>query len=167
MKILKQSITLLLACLTVFTIISTPLSGYMTPILGLIIVFSVIFLILKRRRNKNEDLFVGSNIEVFAITLALLLAIILTGSLNSNLFFLLYFLLFAIVFLYEPPTVFVLLAGFLIIFWQAAIEGDIFGNLIKLGSLAFIAPISYFFGREFKRRDEPDKKSEPKASNNK
>ncbi len=157
MKLFKQSFALLLACLIVLIIITTELTLYITAILGVTIAFSVIYIVIMRRLNKGDEIFVGSTIEVFSITLALLLGIFLTGGLNSNLYFLLYFLIFGLVFLFQPTTVFVLLAGLLIVFFPSLSEGDLFSNIIKLGSLAFLAPISYFFGREFQRREKLEK----------
>jgi len=170
MRFFTQSATLLLTSAIVLIIISTPLSSYMAPILGLVIAASVIFIVIRQRSRTNlpagrqsEELFVGSNKEVFTITLALLLSIFLTGGLASNLFFLLYFLLFGIVFLFEPGTVFVLLLGIGAVFFQSLNEGDIISNLIKLGSLVFLSPISYFFGREFQRREKLSQEVEDKT----
>ncbi len=163
MRFFTQSATILLACLLVLIIISTPLSDYMVPILGFIIALSVIFIIIQQRKRTGDELFQGSNKEVFTITLALLLAIFLTGEINSNLFFLLYFLLFGIVFLFLPETVFVLLAGLGVVFFQSLSEGDLLSSLIKLGSLAFLSPVSYFFGREFQRREKLSQEVEDKS----
>ncbi len=163
MKLFVQSLTLSIATLLVLLITSTPADAYMAPILGVVIAFSVIYVIIKRKTKKEEELFVGSNLEVFAVTVVLLLAVFLTGGLTSNLFFLLYFLLFGIVFLFEPPTVFVLLAGLLIVFFTSIGNGDLPSNLIKLGSLVFLSPISYFFGREFQKREKLEEKVEDKT----
>lgn len=170
MKLFTQSATLFLACAFVLIIISTPLSGYMTPMLGFIIAISAIFIVVRQRKRtrlpagrQGEELFVGSNIEVFTITLALLLAIFLTGGLASSLFFLLYLLLFGIVFLFEPRSVFVLLLGLSIVFFQSLNEGDLLSNLIKLGSLTFLSPIAYFFGREFQKHEKLKEEIEDKT----
>lgn len=163
MRFFTQSATLLLASAIVLIIISTPLSSYMAPILGLVIALSVIFIVIRQRSRRDEELFVGSNKEVFTITLALLLSIFLTSGLNSSLFFLLYFLLFGTVFLFEPGTVFVLLLGLVAVFFQSLNEGDLISNLIKLGSLVFLSPISYFFGREFQRREKLSREVEDKT----
>ena len=163
MRFFTQSATLLLASVIVLIIISTPLSGYMAPILGLVIALSVIFIVIRQRSRRDKELFVGSNREVFAITLVLLLSIFLTGGLSSSLFFLLYFLLFGIVFLFEPGTVFVLLLGLGAVFFQSLNEGDLISNLIKIGSLVFLSPISYFFGREFQRREKLSQEVEDKT----
>lgn len=160
MKLVTQSATILSSTLLVLVIVSTQLVAYMVPLLGFLIVISVIFIIIRQRTKKGEELFIGSNKEVFVITATLLLAVFLTGGLNSNLFFLLYFLLFGIVFLFEPPTVFVLLLGLVVVFFPSLGEGDLVTNIIKLGSLAFLSPISYFFGREFQKRETLEKEVE-------
>jgi len=163
MRLFNQSLTITLALLFVLIIISTPLSTYMTQILGFVILVSVIFIIIKKRQKKDEELFMGSNPEVFVIITSLLLAVFLTGGSNSGLFFLLYFLLFGIVFLYEPATVFVLLLGLILVFSQSLSEGDLLLNLIKLGSLALLSPVSFFFGREFAKREMLEKKIKDKT----
>jgi hypothetical protein len=154
MKVFTQSATLLFALASVLIIITTPLVDYQIPILAFLIIISVIFVIIRQRTKRGEETFVGSNKEVFMVTAILLLAIFLTGGISSNLYFLLYFLLFGLVFLFEPPTVFVLLLGLIVVFFPSLSEGDLFSNLIKLGSLVFLSPISYFFGREFQKRDK-------------
>lgn len=163
MRLFNQSLTITLALLSVLIIASTPLSAYMTQILGFVILISVIFIVIKKRQKKDEELFIGSNPEVFVITISLLLAVFLTGGLNSSLFFLLYFLLFGIVFLYEPATVFVLLLGLILVFFQSLSEGDLLTNLIKLGSLVLLSPISFFFGREFQKREMLEDKIKDKT----
>lgn len=170
MKLFTQSATILLSMLAVLAIISTPLSSYMAAILGFIIIFSVIFIIIRQRANKGlpagrqgEDIFSGSPIEVGTVIVALMLAVFLTGGLGSNLFFLIYFLFFGIVFLFEPATVFILLIALLIVFYQSLGEGDMVSNLIKLGSFALLSFVSYFFGREFARREKLERKIDDKT----
>ncbi len=163
MKLATQSLTIILATLLVLLITSTPLDDYKPEILGFLIIISVIWIIIKQRSISakikaghpgGQELFSGSPVEVFTVQVALLLAIFMTGGLSSNLFFLLYFLLFGIVFLFEPVMVIVLLIGLIVVFYTSIFDGDMGGNLIKLGSLVFLSPISYFFGREFSRREK-------------
>lgn len=163
MKLLLQSLTLILSFAFVFILISTTLTLYIAPILGVLIAVAVIYLVIKQRTNRGKEIIVGSNLEVFAINTALLLALFLTGGLYSNLFFLLYFLFFGIVFLFEPATVFVLLIGVFAIFIPSIAEGDLFANIAKLGSLAILSPLSFFFGREFQRRENADQEIKDKA----
>lgn len=107
-----------------------------------------------QRNKKHDELFMGSNKEVFTVITAVMLAIFLTGGLDSQLYFLLYFLLFGIIFLYNPATVFVLLLGILVVFFESATLGNLVSNLIKLGSLVLISPIAYFIGREFQKKEQ-------------
>lgn len=157
--------------LAVLAVISTPLASYMAPILGLIIIFSCIFIIIRQRSvrqglgqvSKGEDIFSGSPIEVATVIVVLMLAVFLTDGLASNLFFLIYFLLFGIVFLFEPATVFILLIALFVVFYQSLGEGDIVSNLIKLGSFALLSPVFYFFGREFARREKLEEEIDDKT----
>ena len=80
-----------------------------------------------------------------------------TGGINSALFFVLYFLCFGIAFVFNPLTIFVFVLGTVLIF-VPYIEPDLATNLLKLGSLALISPLAYFFGREYKKGDLQDEK---------
>lgn len=170
MKTLNQSLIILLSFFIVFIIQNTGLSSYITQILALLIIFSVIFIVIQRRKNKvlpagkhAEELFIGSNREVFAVTTGIMLTVFLTGGIQSNLFFLLYFLLFGIAFLFEPPTVFVFMVGLIAVFIQGVFNDDVFSNFIKLGSLIFLSPLAFFFGNEFKRREKLEEEIEEKT----
>jgi len=170
MRLFTQSITIFASCALILLILNTPLTTYITPILGFVIILSIIFIVIKQRMikrrsdGKTEELLTGANHEVATIIIALLLAIFLTGGLGSNLYFLLYFLLFGLVFLFEPAAVFVLLVGLLTVFYQSIFEGDMASNIIKLASLVLLAPISYFFGREFRRREKLEAEIEDKTA---
>ena len=59
--------------------------------------------------------------------------------------------------------VFALLIGLISVFFTSIFDGDMGGNLIKLGSLVFLSPISYFFGREFQRREATQKNVDDKT----
>lgn len=171
MKLFKQSAALMFACLVVLIITSTPLDSYKAPILGFLIIASVIGIVIKQRSIKknrsassgqagqqDQDILSGSSIEVAIITMSLLLIIFMTGGLTSNLFFLLYFLVFGMVFLFLPETVFVLVLGIEVLFFTSLGNGDLLSNLIRVGSVAFLSPIAYFFGREFQRREKLEQK---------
>ena len=158
MAFLTQSLTIFFSFLFVLIVVSTPLSSYMAPIFGFIIVISIIFVILMRRSKRHDELFTGSNKEVFTVITAVMLAIFLTGGLDSQLYFLLYFLLFAVVFLYHPAAVFVLILGILVVFFESVSQGSLATSLIKLGSLVFLSPIAYFFGREFQKKQRLEDK---------
>ena len=115
------------------------------------------------RRKYKEQLFSGTLPEIFGVTAIVLLIINSTGNLNSSLFFFLYFLLFGLAFLAKPATSLVFLLGIILFFIPETLKGDTTNNLIKLGSLLLIAPIAYFFGREFERRRTISDKVEAKT----
>lgn len=167
MKLFKQSVTIIITFLFIFTVVNTQLSSYIPYILALIIAFSIIFMVLKNRKNKargkHEELFIGSNLEVFTITAGLLLMVFLTGDIQSNLFFLLYFLLFGIAFLFEPASVFIFSLCLIGIFILPMFQDDVFGNAIKVGSLVCLSPIAFFFSREFKRREKLEREVKKKT----
>jgi|SRR3989344_1678312 len=167
MKLFKQSLAILSACLIVLLITSTPLDDYKAPIMGFLIIVSIIGIVIKQRAVKKagstQDILSGSGLEVAIVTTVLLLTIFMTGGLTSTLFFLLYFLLFGIVFLFKPETVFVLLVGLCVLFFTSLSDGDLVSNLIKLASLVFLSPISYFFGREFQKREHQNRLIEDKT----
>ena len=164
MKFFSQSATIILASATVFLILNTALTSYLTPILAFLIIASIIYIIAQKRRNKGEDLLTGSNLEIFGITTAVLLIIFLTGAIQSNLFFLIYFLLFGLAFLFEPATIFVFVICMSLIFLDATLKGEVFSNLIKAGSIIFLSPIAFFFGREFRRREKLEDEVEKTSS---
>jgi len=153
MKVLKESLVIATSILFIFLIQNTLLEEYTMPILGLVIAFSSIYLVLKRRRRKGNDLFIGSYPEIASIIICLVLAISITGGIQSNLFFLLYFLLFGIAFLFEPVIIFVFVLGIGAIFLQDALLNDVFNNFIKLGSVLLLSPIAFFFSKELKNRE--------------
>lgn len=153
MKTFKESLVIAISFALVFIILNTILIDYIVPILGLLITFSAIYLVVKRRRRQGQDLFIGSYPEIASIIICLVLAVFITGGVQSNLFFLLYFLLFGIAFLFEPITVFVFVLGVGAAFLQDTLINDVFSNLIKLGSILLLSPIAFFFGKELKRRE--------------
>lgn len=167
MRLAAQTFTIIVSFLFIFIVVNTQLQLYTPYILALLIAFAIMFMVTKNRKNrirdKKEELFTGSNLEVFTITVGLLLMIFLTGNIQSNLFFLLYFLLFGIAFLFEPASVFIFSLGLIGIFLPPMFRDDVFGNAIKVGSLVLLSPIAFFFSRELKRREQLD--SHEKKSN--
>ena len=154
MKTFKESLVISVSISLIFLILNTPLIDFTIPILGVIIIFSSVYLILKRRKRKGNDLFIGSYPEIASIIICLVLAISITGGIQSNLFFLLYFLLFGIAFLFEPLTIFVFVLGIGAVFLQDALLNDVFNNAIKLGSVLLLSPIAFFFSKELKSRED-------------
>ncbi len=170
MRLILQSFTLALSCALVALITLTTAVTYLIPILAVLIILTVIGIIIKQRQAASaakkgiaREVFSGSNLEVFVVTTTVLLIIYVSGGLYSNLFFLLYFIMFGLVFLFEPPAVFVLLIGILALFYPSIQDGDLFLNFVKLGTLVFLAPVAFFFGREFQKREKAEADIQDKA----
>src|SRR5579859_320049 len=131
------------------------LSDYRTQIIGLLILSYFAITFLRRKYQKNTALSVegfSSQSDIFIISTIILLLIIQTGSLYSPVFFLVYFLCFGITFVFEPISVFVFALGVLIIFFPQALTNHALENFIKIGSIFLIAPLAFFFGKEYKER---------------
>ncbi len=159
-RLAKQSLAIAFSFAFAFTALNTELVSYLPWILGFVIVFFIIYIILKRKRKKGAEILTGSPFETISLTIGVLLIIFITGGLNSGTFFLLYFLLFGAAFLFEPVLVFAVLLGIIILLLPQTLEtGELFSNLIRVGSLVFVAPIAYFFGREFKAREQKSSKN--------
>ena len=48
--------------------------------------------------------------------------------------------------------------GILVVFFESVSQGSLATSLIKLGSLVFLSPIAYFFGREFQKKQRLEDK---------
>ncbi|MBI2025906.1 MAG: hypothetical protein HYT06_00845 [Candidatus Levybacteria bacterium] len=156
MKLLTQSLTIGFSFLVIFIWQESPLKDYTVQILGLLI---VLYFIVSARKGGKGFLTLGGEgiLGVFLLNTLIFLLIFSTGGIESALFFVLYFLAFGIAFVFDPLNVFVFVLGSLLIFFPD-INADLTANGLKLGSLALISPLAYFFGREYRRSDETDEK---------
>lgn len=153
MKYLTHFLTLAAAIGTMYLILNTLLAGYMVVILAVLIGLGGSYFIIRRRWGKKEEVFTGSNIEVYLFIVIILLAIFLTDGFNSFLFFLIYLLPFGIAILFEPIMSFVLLLGLLALFISHYINQDLVPFWLQFTMLFAVTPISFFFGKEFHRRE--------------
>jgi hypothetical protein len=152
MKLIRQAIVLIISFALVFVWQNTPLSGYTVQALAVLV---VIYVVISARRKGQGFLTLGGDGPwgIFILNTVILLLIFATGSISSGLFFLLYFLCFGIAFVFEPPAIFVFIVGAILVFLPNALQGDTFGNFLKIGSLLLISPLAYFFGREYRKAD--------------
>jgi len=157
MKLVWQSVTLVLTFAVVFIWQESPLKDYTVQMLGLLI---ALYLIISAKGKGRAFLTFGgsSYYGIFILNTLIFLLIFATGGLNSALFFVLYFLAFGIAFVFEPTTVAVFILGTILVFFPQFQTQEFSESLIKIGSLALISPLAYFFGREYKRRGEQDNK---------
>lgn len=170
MKILLHSFVLLLSFGFIFAWEQGPLSPYTVQILALIV---LIYLIVQfvRRKQKNpsassgqagqDDALWGGIPDVFTLNTAIFLLIYATGQMASWFFFLLYFLGFGITFIFEPATVFIFALGTIAVFVPEVLKnGGSLGTYIQLGSFLLISPLPYFFGKEYRDREDEEQEIE-------
>lgn len=157
MKLIKQSVLLILSFGAVYIWQQTPASQYTIPVLGFLI---FLYLLLSARKKGSGLLTLGGEGPwgVLILNTIILLLIFATGVLDSNLFFLLYFLGFGVSFVFEPGTVFVFILLSFALFLPEALKTETMENLIKIGSLLLISPLAFFFGKEFRREEKQEEK---------
>ena len=169
--------SIVLAVFFVFFVQNTLLITYNTYLLAILIIFSTIYISLKRRSSSPSSLFSGNPVELFGIIAIVVFIVSLTDGLASPLFFFLYFILFLLAFLCESVTIWIFLGSIILYFISPAFMGGHMSEanipvpssgltmdaLIKLGSLVLISPIAYFIGKEFERRQILNKKIESKT----
>jgi len=156
MKLFIESLVIISSFVTIFIWQNSPLKDYTVQLLGL---FIVLYFIVSSRKGGKGFLTLGGEgfLGVFLLNTLIFLLIFSTGGINSALFFVLYFLCFGIAFVFNPLTIFVFIIGSILIF-VPEISVDLTTNLLKLGSLALISPLAYFFGKAYKRADIQDEK---------
>jgi len=96
-------------------------------------------------------------INTLIFTVVILLLVSTTGGLSSPLFFLVYFLLFGTS-LMLAPTIMLILTMSLFFFFALFSPLTSFNNVITLTSLIFISPLALFFGRQYLKVLEKEKK---------
>ncbi|HUV72470.1 MAG TPA: hypothetical protein VMW25_05695 [Clostridia bacterium] len=94
-------------------------------------------------------------LDTIVYTASLLLIIAGTGGLNSSFFFLIYFLLFAVAILYEPFLTLILTLALTLFF---ANQLNSLHTAMQLLSLLFFSPLAIFFGKQYLRLLESQKK---------
>lgn len=161
-KVIEGS-SIVLGVFLVFLVQHTSLISYESYLLAILIIFSSIYISLKRRSEKKK-LISGSPIELFALTSIIVLTIALTSGLTSPLFFFLYFMLFLLAFMCTPVTIWVFLISILLYFIPETLNSLNLDTFIRLGSLALIAPIAYFVGAELNRRSLLNKRITSKTN---
>lgn len=153
MRLIGQILVILLSGITVALTVYTPIFPF-TPLFLIFLVVLAMFYAFVKKKKKHIELFSGNNKEIYIILVGILLIVFYTGGIKSVVFFLTYFILFGIAFIFEPLTIFFFLLILGTLFMPQVLQDDIFGNSLKLGSLLFLAPIVFFFGREYKRREK-------------
>lgn len=153
MPIVLQTLVLTSSFAFVFFWQNSPLSDYTIQVLGTMV---VLFLMLSARR---KGFYTGSYEQrdgktiIFILNTTILLLIFSTGGMFSTLFFLVYFLCFGIAFVFRPALVFVYAILLILVFIPEIMKHQDFANTIRPASVLLIAPLAFFFGREFQRKE--------------
>lgn len=153
MSILRQSIVVILSTLLVLIWQKTGLSQFTVQAIG----FLIFLYILVAARNKWR-VSVGGEIGIFVLNTTILLLIFQTGGLSSPLFLLLFFVLFGVAIVMEPTVVFIMVVSWIVIFIPIIREGETLPNLLRLGSLLLVSPLSYLFGKVYNRQGKVTQK---------
>ncbi len=163
MKLFYQSLVILLSTATVFLIVHTPFFPYVPVFLAFIGLIILSYALFKKKKKRGQEVFNGSNKEIYIILVASLLIVFYTGGIKSVVFFLVYFLLFGITFTFQPSMILLFLLCLICLFLPQALQDDVFGNMVKLSSLLLLAPIAFFFGREYRKREKLQEKIQEKT----
>ena len=110
----------------------------------IIIYVAVSFLIRKKILSSN----VRITFDVLAFSLTISLLIFTTGGFSSPVFFLSYFLLFGVALFSSPITATAITVTFALLFIVAP-KADFWIDLLQIGSLLAIAPLSVLFGKQY------------------
>lgn len=153
MKLVLQSLLLIASFAFVYVWQASPLAQYTVQAFGFFMFLFILISVKNRGFDANRLFGKDGTFAIFILNTIVLLMIFTTGSLSSTFFFLLYFLGFGVAFVFEPITVFVFMAGAMLIFVPEAMVNEQMSNFLKIGSLALICPLAYFFGREFRGRE--------------
>lgn len=159
MKFLLHSLVLLCSFGVIFLWEQSFLNGYVIQgLAGLVAVYIILSFI---RHRQKRDAFAGGTPDIFILNTVIFLLIYATGQMTSWFFFLLYFLGFGITFIFEPETVFVYALCTIAIFLPEVMKnGGSLGTYIQLGSFILIAPLPYFFGKEYRDREKQEEEIE-------
>ncbi len=151
MKFILQSLLLLLSFAVVFVWQQTFLSGYTIQIMIFLVLVYGISSFAGNKRLKQISL--SGSMGIFVLNTIVFLFVFSTGGLSSGFFFFLYLALFAIIFVFEPGAIIIFLLGTVLIFLPDALQNDVAGNFVKLGSLLLISPLAFLLAMERRRED--------------
>lgn len=163
MKVFIHSLVLLISFGFVFFWEQGPFSDYTVQLLAIMVLVYLVVQFVRRKLKKETEVW-GGIPDVFTLNTAIFLLIYATGQMASWFFFLLYFLGFGITFIFEPATVFVFALGTIAIFVPEVLKnGGSLGTYIQLGSFLLISPLPYFFGKEYRDREDEEQEIEKLA----
>ena len=132
--------------LAAFIVSVSPLAGYGLQIAALMMAVYAGVSFLIRKHILSTDIKVTLDVLVFSLTISLL--IFTTGGFASPVFFLSYFLLFGVALFSSPITATAITLTFALLFFVSP-KKDFWLDLLQIGSLLAIAPLSVLFGKQY------------------
>ena len=149
MVVLRQSLVIISSTVLVFIWQRSEFANFTIQAVGFLI-----FLYLLAAAKNKWRVSIGGEIGIFVLNSIILLLIFQTGGLISPLFFLLFFILFGVAVVLEPKIVFVLVISWLFLFAPFVSDGGALPNLLRVGSLALVSPLSYLFGKIYNKQEK-------------
>lgn len=162
MKFLFHCFVLIASFLVIFVWNVSPASDYTIQALAVLVILYLLITMVRRKKHTAMENFGGSS-DIFILTTAIFLLVNITGDIYSPLYFLLYFLGFGITFIFEPATVFVFVLGAIIVLLPEALKNGSTESFIRIGSIALISPLAFFFGSSYRDRDKMEEGVEEMA----
>lgn len=124
----------------------SPLAAYGLQATALLIAIYAGISFLIRKRIVDSNIKTTLDVLIFSLTISLL--IFSTGGFASPVFFLSYFLLFGVAMFSSPITATAITITFALLFLVAP-KTDFWIDLLQIGSLLAIAPLSVLFGKQY------------------
>jgi hypothetical protein len=166
MKFLWHCVILIASFGFVFLWNVSPASDYTIQALAVLVILYILITLVRRKRHKAMENFGGAS-DIFILNTAIFLLVFATGDIYSPLFFLLYFLGFGITFIFEPATVFIYVIGAILVLLPEALVNGSMESFLRIGSIALISPLAFFFGSSYKDRDKMEEGVEAMAERTK
>ena len=166
MKFLYHCLVLVASFLVIFVWNASPASDYKIQALAVLVIVYLLITFIRRKKQKAVEGFGGSS-DIFILNTGIFLLVFATGDIYSPLFFLLYFLGFGITFIFEPATVFIYVLGAIAVLLPEALVNGSMESFIRIGSIALISPLAFFFGSSYKDRDKVEEGVEAMAERTK
>lgn len=166
MKFIFHCFVLIASFLVIFVWNISPASDYTIQALAVLVLIYLGITLYRRRRHKAMENFGGSS-DIFILNTGIFLLVSITGMIYSPLYFLLYFLGFGITFIFEPATVFIYVLGAIAVLLPEALKNGSMESFIRIGSIALISPLAFFFGSSYQDRDKMEEGVEAMAERTK
>lgn len=166
-KVTLQSALIILSFAFVFFWQQSPASAYTMPTVIGLVAFYIVTSLLLSLRTKHFSIVPESDnpVNIFVLSTTLILLVTANGGINSPFFYLFYFLAFGLALVFSPSVVFVYMISAGIFFLPDVLANDTLNRGFWVTTLFVVAPLAYFFGKEFHKTQQAATSHEILASN--